>query len=400
MSVAEETHEWAYTVQHRYAEKIGVAIARGNTENITPIASKHNIRIQKQLKRLGVNSEDTFSSKSKHGLARLTPYDDPEFRKLLESSMEKIAEVIETKNELLSSFVISTLPSGSISALIAANTWDNKKYIFVDVDISNFSLLLSKIVALCFPKINCESDIKFDFYSDKCIKISRNESIFKDSIVDLFKSASVLGCASGAKPWVMPDKGVYLAGILAESMNIFIIAHEVAHGILGHLEAPDQTLSSEILDDGVAMIMSHADELDADREGLSYSMAALAKTELSPIYAVYAAYIFFQGLNLLEACTALFDQKVSDLLSTHPHPKNRAENILKQGNEMLTSEEEKTLLKEGAERIEQVFFWGSKHVMAELNKFKSEGGMPRQKEFIKVVDLDKPAILGIVPPKP
>lgn len=126
----------------------------------------------------------------------------------------------------------------------------------------------------------------------------------------------------------------------------FIVGHEFAHYILGHLESAniiEMNLSSSKVDDGAKVKVynnSQINEFQADITSLT--LPNYSEQELLFLY--QAAIIFFASLELYEHFKNCFAPSIT-FVKTHPEPLERIETLLKNKPSNLNLEKMAKLLK-------------------------------------------------------
>lgn len=344
---------------------------------------------------------------------KLTPLDDPAIRIQMESVFE---EIIKECTAIDPSFTkdicqIHTLPSGEISAIIVSNTWDSSYCILVSREIFIFTLMISKLVSFCYNSSFNEKRKKLqniklsaffgliDFCDNQAKNQAKSNIQFKQIVEELFENAIYSGYVTLTKPWFIPNQCVTLyASNLKKSMDDFIIAHEAAHGLCGHLKKENlTTVSSGLLQDKDVFITSHAHEYEADHVGLLLLIKSYERKKYSPVQAICGAYIFLKAIEVLHNCYDIHKHSIGGILSTHPHPSNRAQRVKKLSLKLYNKSKYKQQIERCCTGVDSIFYWINKHAMQNIKIQKQAGRLPKEKKLVSTITMDKPQILGITP---
>ncbi len=197
-----------------------------------------------------------------------------------------------------------TVPMGSVNA--ATYSCDNEEYLIVfEVELMTFCHLLCKIIAKTFPIYDPSENKNSEYYQEKIIeKINQDPEVvqrFKDLVVAFVTT----GRATTAKQYLLDPQYYAFVDHLRLAMEVFIIGHEYAHILLGHVDA-NYARKDLVMNDISSVIFSWDQESNADFLGLPLMMEGLSKVGYgySPI-SYCGAEAFFSAFEILERAKCL-----------------------------------------------------------------------------------------------
>lgn len=384
---------WEYRIQQQYCEERSKIIAETELTKKSCEPSFHMNFLHYQAELLGITSSREDLDKRLSELQKENPLDEPNVRKIYEDIHLEIKETATYLGISLGDYKISSLPSGSVSAFITGNTWEEKKYIFIDSDLMVFVLSISKILALCYSDEIGKTSGTFSSLS-AMKKVIEDRQII-DQIKSLFFSCVIIGHARASRPWHIPEKLLPYAGKFQIIMDRFILSHEIAHGWCGHLTARNASELKIVEENDRFYTMSQEQEYEADVSAL-YCVQAIGKLK-GDSYLISSVFCYALLLSLasLEAAHGVYDDVVSDLMSTHPPAKYRAEHLLKKAIDNSPNEHIAKELKRSAFRMKKIFYWIELYAIDCLRDAQSRGVKKIEKVSMTKKSLDRPEILGI-----
>lgn len=404
-------HDWAYSIQKRSEEEISGKIVEFDEGKGNLVSQLHDVKVKELLKSLGL--ESNLPTKEELKNMKITPLDDPMVRKTYDPIFNEILDECSLADETFcrDEYKLYTIPSGEIAAIIVSNTWDGKYNIFIDREISIFNLMISKIVAYCFSDALLDMDKKrflnnsifenIDFCDRRALNRAKSDPVLKQICENLFSRATYVGYAGASRPWVpQSSKVVLFSTNLIDGMSKFVLAHEVAHGLCGHLTSDSLSkVTSGPFRDEDTFIMSHNDEYQADYHALLLTIESMVRKGYSPERAISGAYIFLKSIDILCNCYAIVNAPIEGTLSTHPRAVDRAEKIKKASLKLYKNTKNQKKIARCLKGIDSIFFWLNKHATMDVKNDKEAGILPREKNLVSKTSLNKPSILGILPDK-
>lgn len=263
-------------------------------------------------------------------------YEDPLGFILISDLDAKIRKVLDRSSAKLSvQPVFGTLPTRNVNARTFAVPDSRTHIVAFEDQIWNFANLFAKAVALGVPSIG-KDDGKETFSTDLALLgpwlRSRREPAQR--LQELLQAYVVSGVPGAAPQYFLGEPHGSLAGILRDSMETFVLAHEYGHVIGGHL-ASGRTVRSAIADrEFDEVFRSWAHELDADATGLQLTVAAGRDEGWDVSLSYWGADLFFTSLEIVERAVGLLrdgqDLPRSELdkgSASHPPPSLRRKRL-------------------------------------------------------------------------
>lgn len=382
--------DWAYSVQKRHADRLAadlVTVVRRRETSSNP-ENPHVKRVRATMAALGVDWDGVFTPPEP-----LHDLDDAWVRGTIDPLVDRLCAVLPAEQAAkLDKLVLSSLPSGEVSALCATNTWDKFHYVFMDADLLMFCQLTAKIVALCIdPMLDNELSVA-KVESRKTIEVAKSD-VVANKVFDLFVSTVVAGAVRGAKPWVPPPRPYAASVVMAEAMTMFVVAHELSHVLAGHFERAEGHESVITGDAAQTLAFAH-DEFEADGMGVTLALGALRRDGVVSVLEAVAPYAFLKSIDYLHQVQAMFRAGDDAATSSHPPPAERAARLRKIVAEMLGHED---VLEPMFTRIDQVFFQMTREATPAFQRMVDAGVQPRPRERLSPPGQERPAILGIQP---
>jgi hypothetical protein len=379
--------DWASSVQLRLAEKLSGQIAqKAGSDNI--LTGPHRNKVKSAL--VGAGMPDEVAEEVLNALAsdKVGELDDPRTRDAVEKTLHHVFQTMHLMElpDLSSKVLVSSLSSGAVNALVAKGTWDPVVHIFVDADLLVFVSSVAKIASQCLVGADGKSLVS---------KAETNRALASRDVqataADLFRASALLGYVRASKPFVISPHLLNSWHMLNQTMVAFVLGHELAHVLLGHIddEKAVATVSVPEVENADVLIFSQAAELHADRDGALLAASSARAHQGHSLLDIASPYIFMRALHLLETCKSVFGREDGGLDSTHPPARLRAAFMrevligkLPCGPDLVTV----------LDRIDEFVGGIANPVMAEMNILRAAGFTPVPRVMLRV--FEKPAILG------
>lgn len=379
--------DWASSVQLRLAEKLSGQIAqKAGSDNI--LTGPHRDKVKSAL--VGAGTPDEVAEEVLNALAsdKVGELDDPRTRDAVEKTLHHVFQTMHLMElpDLSSKVLVSSLSSGAVNALVAKGTWDPVVHIFVDADLLVFVSSVAKIASQCLVGADGKSLVS-KAETDRALA-SRD---VQATAADLFRSSALLGYVRASKPFVISPHLLNSWHMLNQTMVAFVLGHELAHVLLGHIddEKAVATVSVPEVENADVLIFSQEAELHADRDGALLAASSARTHQGHSLLDIASPYIFMRALHLLETCKSVFGREDGGLDSTHPPARLRAAFMrevligkLPCGPDLVTV----------LDRIDEFVGGIANPVMAEMNILRAAGFTPVPRVMLRV--FEKPAILG------
>lgn len=379
--------DWASSVQLRLAEKLSGQIAqKAGSDNI--LTGPHRNKVKSAL--VGAGMPDEVAEEVLNALAsdKVGELDDPRTRDAVEKTLHHVFQTMHLMElpDLSSKVLVSSLSSGAVNALVAKGTWDPVVHIFVDADLLVFVSSVAKIASQCLVGADGKSLVS---------KAETNRALASRDVqataADLFRASALLGYVRASKPFVISPHLLNSWHMLNQTMVAFVLGHELAHVLLGHIddEKAVATVSVPEVENADVLIFSQEAELHADRDGALLAASSARAHQGHSLLDIASPYIFMRALHLLETCKSVFGREDGGLDSTHPPARLRAAFMrevligkLPCGPDLVTV----------LDRIDEFVGGIANPVMAEMNILRAAGFTPVPRVMLRV--FEKPAILG------
>jgi hypothetical protein len=181
--------------------------ARENHDPGALTPKEHKERIASIFGEYGVDRKIAQEYFQALPLEKVSEFDEPHVRKLVEGLASDVQSAMSALGLTLGqrSVMLSTSPTGSVSAFCGATTWDKKyHHVFVDCNLLIFCHSISKIVTSCFMRA-LDSNERVDLKSDKIAESAKSPDL-RFRAVDLYVS-SVMLSAGESRMW-LPEEDV------------------------------------------------------------------------------------------------------------------------------------------------------------------------------------------------
>jgi hypothetical protein len=390
--------DWAHSVQARYAEKIAGRIAQIGPLGASAISTAHLNTMREAVADAGVDHAMFDEALARIGGEKLSEFDEPIARLQIEGVVEQILATMGAVNLSAGGreLIISSIPSGMVNAFCGAASWDDHyHHIFVDSDLLIFCSSLAKIVANCCTR-RLIKDGQLQLCSSRIPMNAKSQDV-RIRIMELFGSIVFEGSVRASKPWIPDPKALPLQVILAEAMERFVIAHEISHLMLGHLENASEVTKSEdpSFPDVEAMIFSREAEHQADIAGAVIATETAVRNGSTHALTSIAPYIFLAGVEVLDNCLSTVERPVGGIDSTHPPARARREVLRAAMAAHIGQKDPNGDLPLILKRIDQLFYWIGHAAGEGIRMRQSKGHVPAKRVSLKVFqEGSPPQILG------
>jgi hypothetical protein len=378
------TSDWIQSIQRRFGEAKGAMIAK-SLQSSDDTFSYHMFKVSLLCKKL----VGTFSLKRKSAIAPRNDFDEVETRTRLINLMKNIQPFWQYEGMPADNLIISTLPSLSLCAFCVQEPGADKNFhIFYDEELGTFSYMISKLMS---EIMNISDDGRITVIKSEELQDKLNGE-FGLAAFDLFFQTCRTGSARHSKPRVPVDAikmNFFLP--IANAIEVFILGHELGHICLGHFKNPDANIMYQGMDDLHAMSFAHDLEFKADEAGVMLCHLYTRK-EFNSNIGIIAVSIFMRSLETLAQCDTLFS-KPSGILSTHPNPLTRIQNLITYAQAIpnfgLQIEGLQEMFFQTMERMAEIENWLLKKIEEEVRK----GAQIQTREPL-IPKIQRPAILG------
>lgn len=248
-----------------------------------------------------------------------TPYEEPNWFRSMSMTLGTLRESLDGKEQLPDPApFLSSLPSGDVNAKIVIEPSTKAPVIFFEHGLFRFFYHFSQVAFAAMPPISGKlmvGSAPFNELPDHFQLSYELENYLYNSVCNYVIEGSPRVPNDMASSFQTPAYNLMLVGLLVQEMELFVMAHEIAHYTRGHLahlpRDQEEAWRREYEADEVAlaMVTKHA-----HISGLSWAIAA------------WAADTVFGVFHLLGSAVATMAYGKGELkwvCPTHPAPLRR-----------------------------------------------------------------------------
>lgn len=251
--------------------------------------------------------------------------------------------------------LVGYLPTGQLNAVSMRVPGHTGAYLVLFEDqMPLFALALSKAVTWAIPRAPDDADgmmsfgISVDGVTERIEADPEVAKRFADTVV----AYAVTGSLAQGGRHTLPPGYVNFAGVLMSSLEYFVLGHEYAHILLGHLDTTAERKGVLPATEAEALAYSWQQELDADWFGMGLSINTCIEHEGMDIDLGFLGIgLFFDALDVMDRAVALLQTGDENARQLGSHPpselrKQRLRDFLPQlgGNEPAKAERVRTAL--------------------------------------------------------
>lgn len=242
-----------------------------------------------------------------------TPYEDPNHYSLLAMTFDSVAAAVMQKSRTVTiraQALFATLPSGDVSAGIFEEPETDTPIILFERALFTYLYGFSKICGWALPPIELK-EMSSDAYLAGLPRIYTmpfGSSVWFGGLLRAYIISGGVNDASASMP--NPEHNSHLTEQLLDFMKRFIMAHELSHISLGHLERPASN-SDE----------AKQREFEADANAFAIVTQLSAKQTGSWATGAWACYMALTALHFLDRGMALLSfgtTNVNWVSESHP----------------------------------------------------------------------------------
>jgi hypothetical protein len=240
-------------------------------------------------------------------------YERPDHRRRLAGLVTRIeAAAAERGYPIARRPVIGTLDTGDINAQAHPGPPGEGHLVVFESGMFGFSQLLAKIAVQAIDaRFNDNDALVFLGPGGITANVARRPAIL-GQFADLMFSQAVLGSCMFVDAYDVAPEHLPLSESFSEDIDIFVLAHEYGHVVLGHADLP------RLREDAA---QAHRLELEADRVGLELAATAIGARH----WAFAGASLFLAGVETVLRATSTFliGRDEVPASPTHPSPAER-----------------------------------------------------------------------------
>jgi hypothetical protein len=138
---------------------------------------------------------------------------------------------------------------------------------------------------------------------------------------DLVVTYAVTGSLAGAGGQNLPPGYLNVGGMLSDALEYFVLGHEYAHIILGHLDTAASRQGVLPVAEAEAIAYSWNQELDADWLGMVLSInAGIEHSDMDVLFGFAGVSLFFDAIELMDRAVALLETGDENARQLGSHP--------------------------------------------------------------------------------
>lgn len=220
--------------------------------------------------------------------------------------------------------LISHLQTGQINAVSLRVPAGSGAYLVLFEDeMPLFASHLSQAVAWAIPHGPADADgmMAFNTGLDDVGKRIAAEPEVADRFADIVISYAVDGSLRRAGHHLLPPGHFRFAGILRDSLEYFVIAHEYAHIVMSHLDKAAVRNGVLPVAEAETLAYSWAQELDADWFGMILSIrAGIVYENWDIAFGFVGVGLFFDALDVMDRAVAVLQTGDENARQLGSHP--------------------------------------------------------------------------------
>lgn len=265
-----------------------------------------------------------------------TRFEDPGVYASLYGFAEGIRESVppEVRPEL-EKVGLGTLPTGRANAMALRVPHTDDYLVVFEWGLMNFTMRMSHILALTVCVSQGDGQDSFSWKADAVRSRVRDNPEFTALFQDVLGTYLLRGYVPRSDDTSdLNQPRDYFQGAIWGGMMSFLVSHEYAHVIDGHLARAEQR--SVVIGDERATEVVHpwSHEFIADSMGLVMMVRTAQHMDFDPVFAFIGAYLFFLLHDILDRGISILVAGVDCRLkqASHPPPEFRRmllENVLK-----------------------------------------------------------------------
>lgn len=200
----------------------------------------------------------------------------------------------------------------------------NEKLIIISDGLFTFANLISKIITLAFPFEVTDKYLTISTDMKEIKKYIENHTEVKLRFYDLMLACLLSREPPRAKQYFINHELDAMLSTIRDSFETFVVAHEYAHSILGHLEDKkiNSTASIDELRDSEIKEIFHSwqDEVDADIHGAGITLSVMAEKGYDPYVSMIGIIVCVNSFELFDKIEVLRSGNTKERKLSPSHP--------------------------------------------------------------------------------
>ncbi|MBS1721920.1 MAG: hypothetical protein JSS66_02815 [Armatimonadetes bacterium] len=277
--------------------------------------------------------QETFASMRGDGMEELLEFQNPMLMQLMQSLTGEIEAVLGRRDiQCEPKPVFGTLPTGRVNGMAMGVPNTSQAIVLIEDGLFGFANLLAKAVSKAFPLKQSDGEgVHFSTDpTDLARQVETNPEIF-ERFIDVLLAYVIVGHPHAAKPYLPERNYSLLSDGVRDAMELFIVGHEYAHFILGHLESntDDGGQFGDVGPEERELLLNWQAEFMADARGLEFMLDAMLHRGYDLALSYWGADYFFSCISIVERAVSIIRTgEVSTMVSsTHPPSEMRRESL-------------------------------------------------------------------------
>ncbi|MFF4037579.1 hypothetical protein [Streptomyces sp. NPDC001816] len=220
--------------------------------------------------------------------------------------------------------LISHLRTGQLNAVsLRVPGRHGAHLVLVEDQMPLFASKLSKAVAWALPYGPAATEGLIDVQWNLAAAVERIETVpeVAERFTDIVVAYAVSGRIGDAGHHLLPPGPFNLAGMLRDGLEYFVLGHEYAHIISGHLNSAVRRKGVLPVEEAEVLVHSWGQEFDADLIGMVLSLNAGIEYDNRDLWVGFLGIsLFFDALDVMDRAVALLqtgDERTRQL-GSHP----------------------------------------------------------------------------------
>lgn len=251
-----------------------------------------------------------------------TRYEDPDRYPLMVNLQEEIeAAAAGLGLPAVDRPFIGTLPTGRVNACAARVPGSSDVLVLFETELFNCALLLAKVVARAMPAHpDGQGGFIFSTAPDDISAEIEREPVILQRFRDFFFAYLCAGAPSRAHPYMLEPPYDYLSYVFFHNLERFVIGHEYAHKLLGHLAGETWLAALPGGEQVEELRRSQEQELAADQLGVKLLFRAALTHGEDLALAICGPVLFFGCEDLIERGRAILTGGTAQPAAPGTHP--------------------------------------------------------------------------------
>jgi hypothetical protein len=288
-----------------------------------------------------------------------SPYQNPIlYSTIIKYSQKLISSAERMDLKINHPIIFGTIPTGIINGVAYRPTEKKGSIILLEEGVWGFANLTSKIIAKVYPmEITGEEGVTF-FPNLHLVEKNLNDNpIIYDRFLDLIYSYIVLGDPHKAEQYFIESPQREFASFFCEQMEMFILGHEIAHVVLGHLDKNEINSTKIGKNKTNTKHIDWAQETQADLYSIEFIINILEEEQSNSTYFFFGADLFFNCIEVIENAVRILKSGNDEMISINSkHPPTIVRwGILKQSFIETVSDDFVDSFKELSDSVRYIF---------------------------------------------